>query len=69
MTNDYMTLAEIDVENSVAMDVRTKMRTTAFHAKCLHLAMGGAGAASCEQVRSAWRAGQTTADEAVGQNP
>ena len=40
MTNDYMTLAEIDVENSVAMDFRTKMRTTAFHAKCLHLAMG-----------------------------
>jgi hypothetical protein len=48
MTNDYMTLAEIDVENSVAMDFRTKMRPTAFHAKRLHLAMGGAGAASCE---------------------
>jgi hypothetical protein len=28
-----MTLAEIDVENSVAMHLRTKMRTTAFHAK------------------------------------
>jgi hypothetical protein len=48
MTNDYMTLAEIDVENGAAMNFRTKMRATAFHAKCLHLAMGGAGAASYE---------------------
>jgi hypothetical protein len=38
MTNDHMTLAERDAENSVAMAFHTEMRTTVPNAKCPHLA-------------------------------
>jgi hypothetical protein len=69
MTNDYMTLAEIDVENSVAMYFRTRCAQQRFMQNVCIWRWQELLPRPMSMVRSAWRAGQTTADEAVGQNP
>jgi hypothetical protein len=67
MTNDYMTLAEIDVETAWLWTSGPRCVQQRFMQNVCIWRWEELVPRPVSMVRSAWRAGQTTADEAVGQ--